>query len=520
MASKASAANENIDIGEGKSEAISYKVENRLSLELIIGLVGPVGSGVSTTVKALVQKLTDVYGYEVHCIKVSELIRENAASVQMELAGVGPGVERIEAYQKAGNALRKIKGNNHLADRAIERIAYLRQNNAGFIKTAEGVDVPVQKRIAYVIDSLKNPAEIQRLRQIYGDLFWAITVFAPHDVRERRIVTGGLGTASAGDVMKRDQEEEEKSGQQVSRTAHLSDYFIRNHKDTTDILESALNRFLEVIFGTKLHTPSFDEQGIMKAAAAGIQSACLSRQVGASIYNIMGDLIGVGCNDVPVAGGGLYGDPFGRPKNDLKQEDNRCYKWGGGVCHNDERKARLALSVARKVSEAVPKEEMQNAIDRTLEAVQNSDAKNLIEFSRSVHAEMEAIVSVARTGAGSTIGGTLFTTTFPCHNCARHIVAAGINRVVFIEPYSKSLALKLHYDSITLSDESDKVQFQQYEGFSPRASIRAFSSAGIERKTNGKYEPKNARNASPIFPFPLDSYINSERLVVQQLAGE
>jgi deoxycytidylate deaminase len=43
----------------------------------------------------------------------------------------------------------------------------------------------------------------------------------------------------------------------------------------------------------------------------------------------------------------------------------------------------------------------------------------------------------------------LFSTTFPCHMCARHIVSAGIKRVVFLEPYPKSYAEELYADSIT-----------------------------------------------------------------------
>ena len=68
---------------------------------------------------------------------------------------------------------------------------------------------------------------------------------------------------------------------------------------------------------------------------------------------------------------------------------------------------------------------------------------DLIEFSRTVHAEMAAIVDAARRGV-SVQDCNLYTTTFPCHECAKHIVAAGIRRVVYIEPYPKSQALSLH----------------------------------------------------------------------------
>lgn len=43
---------------------------------------------------------------------------------------------------------------------------------------------------------------------------------------------------------------------------------------------------------------------------------------------------------------------------------------------------------------------------------------------------------------------TLYSTTYPCHGCAKHIVAAGISEVVYYEPYPKSRALALHDDSI------------------------------------------------------------------------
>jgi deoxycytidylate deaminase len=71
---------------------------------------------------------------------------------------------------------------------------------------------------------------------------------------------------------------------------------------------------------------------------------------------------------------------------------------------------------------------------------------NLTEFGRDVHAEMSAIVSAARRGT-STEGAYLYCTTFPCHNCAKHIIAAGIRQVVYVEPYAKSFAAEFHLDS-------------------------------------------------------------------------
>lgn len=486
----------------------SYKVDERNSFELVIAFTGPVGSGVSAVCNEFIRNLRDDFNYEPHYIKISDIIKEHASEVDVDLHKELTPSERVDQFQNAGNKLRERKS-SYLADRAIEKINAIRRQEKGVLEQDNAPDIPLQKRMAYIVDSLKNPEEVKRFRQIYGDLFWHITVFAPDEVREKRLVGLAFEETAVRYIMKRDEQEGEKSGQQVSKTAHLADYFIRNHTNLLDGIKPAVRRFLDTIFGTRLYTPTLDETGMMKAASAAVRSACMSRQVGAAIYNAEDELIGVGCNDVPKPFGGLY-------SSDLPdEEDKRCYRWGGKQCHNDIGKQDLAQKIARSVFDIGLGEIRFSEVYSKVTA---SDSKNLIEFSRSVHAEMEAIVSVARSGKGSTVGSTLYTTTFPCHSCARHIVAAGVARVVFIEPYSKSLALDLHNDAITMTEESGKVSFVQYAGFAPRSSLRVFSSVGRERKNDaGKFVDVSRRDASPLFPHPLDSYMSSEELVIQEL---
>ena len=63
----------------------------------------------------------------------------------------------------------------------------------------------------------------------------------------------------------------------------------------------------------------------------------------------------------------------------------------------------------------------------------------------------------------------LYCTTFPCHICAKHIVASGIGRVVYLEPYPKSYAAELHKDSIDVDPEepTHRVRFEAFIGVSP-----------------------------------------------------
>jgi cytidine deaminase len=91
-------------------------------------------------------------------------------------------------------------------------------------------------------------------------------------------------------------------------------------------------------------------------------------------------------------------------------------------------------------------------------ALKDSPIADLTEYGHAMHAEMEALLACDRAGV-SPRGGTLYTTTFPCHNCTKHIVAAGIERLVYVEPDLKSKAGELHGDSIAIDEPSvGKVQ--------------------------------------------------------------
>lgn len=79
---------------------------------------------------------------------------------------------------------------------------------------------------------------------------------------------------------------------------------------------------------------------------------------------------------------------------------------------------------------------------------------------------MHAILGASRVAGERILGGKIFVTTYPCHSCARHIIASGISEVYFIEPYRKSLALKLHSDAMTESviETDEKVKLIQFDG--------------------------------------------------------
>jgi deoxycytidylate deaminase len=485
-------------------------LESRLTDELVIALVGPVGSGVSTTAGILKRILEDEYNYEADLITVSELIEKSADLLKSTTLSKENEAVRVRNLQETGDLLRKTFTSAYLAKKCVELITTHRLEENGYEVTEDGIRVPLPRRRAHIIDSLKNPAEQKLLRDVYGDVFWLLGVFAPEEVRKKRLLNKGVPKERLDEIICHDEKEDEKHGQNVRDTIDEADFFVRNDGANDERLKKTIGGFLEILFNVSVHTPTVDEMSMYSAMAAAARSACLSRQVGAAIYSSKGELIGLGWNDVPKHSGGLYTSEDG-------DDDNRCFKWGKKECHNFAKKDKLYESIAnvlkseKLLASSVSGEEIEKVLATT-------DIRNLIEYCRAVHAEMQAILSVARTGNSGLEGSTMYVTTFPCHNCARHIVASGIARVIYIEPYPKSLALELHSDTITTDarDAENRVLCLQYEGFAPKRIDRFFGH-GIDRKAEGKIIERSKKSAKPVFPPPLDAFANRELLVVRDL---
>ena len=152
--------------------------------------------------------------------------------------------------------------------------------------------------------------------------------------------------------------------------------------------------------------------------------------------------------------------------------------------------------------------------------MKNSQLMDIIEFGRMIHAEMLAISDAARLGR-ATKDATLYCTTFPCHLCAKHIVAAGIDRVVFLEPYPKSYAQKLHSDLITFeTDVPEKVLFQPFMGISPRRYRDIFEKRTARKDAGGKAKEWSEGRPAPLVEDRSPAYIaNEEPSVYVALKG-
>lgn len=495
----------------------SDDIRARASKELVLGLSGPVGSGIPFVRDALLAELRS-RNYQVVHIKVSDLLASEAERHSICPSGPPEGsleFKRISRLQDVGNGLRRTLGEDIGAQLAMRAIS---QDRVERHTDTEDIEKINPGRVAYVIDQLKHPREAQLLRDVYGNLFYLVGVLCGYEHRKSNLKSK-MSADFAERLIQRDKAESDKDGQQLDKTLKLADFFIRNSHHNTEMLKTQVKRLLGLVHGENGLTPTRKEKGMYAAYSAALQSACLSRQVGAAIVDGDGNIISTGCNDVPRAGGGLYEAGI--------SPDHRCVFREGGICFNDQRKDKIRDEVeeilASAGASAPDAKKYANAIRS------NTSIRDLIEFSRAVHAEMDAIVKVARKGGPSIVGSFLFTTTYPCHNCARHIVAAGIRAVYFIEPYEKSLASSLHNDSIEHEPESEpnwdrsesfeRVAFLHFEGVSPMRFASLFLATEDRKDKRGKAIERMPIDADKKSPEFLDNYKQLEAKIVRRLEG-
>jgi cytidine deaminase len=312
-----------------------------------------------------------------------------------------------------------------------------------------------------MVRQLKRPDEVALLRKVYGRQFVLTSAYAPEALRKEKLcerLRRELSTAvplsdithRAEQLIERDASEEgEALGQQLRDTFHLADVFIDGINKQE--MDSKITRFVDALFGRNDISPSKDEYGMYAAKSASLRSADLSRQVGAALFTADGELVTQGCNKVPKAFGGTYWD--------LEKPDHRDVTKGQDP--NEFHKREILRELVERLrsrgflstsltsigsdTEIVSAPIAKQDGDQPPGALRNARINDLTEYGRVVHAEMLAICDAARVGR-SVKGSTLYCTTFPCHNCTKHILASGIRRVVYMEPYPESRAKDLHPD--------------------------------------------------------------------------
>lgn len=466
-------------------------------INLIIAFVAPIGTDldqVATSIESIANSLQ----FEIETVRISDLF-----SVEGNLKGFA----RYKALMDEGDRLRRDSKRDYIcAVLAMARIKEIRQ-------------VLRDRRVIVVIRQLKTPTEIATLRQVYGNRLFVIAAYSSRPNRVQSLsrlladhdheIQVQKYRPDAETLILRDEADESNTfGQNVRKAFPQADFFV-NIDDRAN-LEGKLRRALHLLYGHPFITPTREEFGMYQAEAVALRSAALGRQVGAVIATTNGDVIAVGANEVPKAGGGLYWENDEPDRRDFTTKTDS----------NDVFKERVLVEIIKRfksegwLSKAKCDLNIEDLLTEALKPdhgiLDGSQLDNIIEFGRCVHAEMAAIVDAARRGV-SIDKSVLFTTTFPCHECARHIVAAGIQRVYFRVPYPKSLVKELYPDSIDVDGDggADRIHFVPFEGIAPRRYMQLF-------RMRKRKDDRGNICRWPEFPVDLtlgDDYIPSKPVI-------
>ncbi len=464
-----------------------YLNNEELDSELVIGLVCAVGTETGLVIDLLRERLGRV-GYSVEVVKVSSHVIRQLVDVE------DPGTSQYKRYSDlmdAGNKCREMGLSKEESEDAetYPDDAVLALGVATHI-AARRTQINIERRLAeqrdidgepeplpktaFIIDSLKRPEEVEKLRIIYPSGFVLLGIHAEVDRRTKHLIDNkGMSEDEANKLIERDRQEgDRKHGQRVNSTFHLADFFVQV-TDNHDRLRCDIRRLVGLWFGDPFVTPTFDEYAMFMAFSAALRSADLSRQVGA-VITLEKEILATGANECPSARGGLYWAER-NPQTGCIEDAKR----GRDYTREGDSNRIEQLNIIKRIIDETRSVKPDFDGDTLMSVLRESGIRDLTEFGRVVHAEMEALLSCGRNGI-STRGTTLLCTTFPCHNCAKHIVAAGVVRVVYVEPYSKSKALEFHDDSIVQAEkagEADKpmVVFEPFVGVGPRRFFELFS---------------------------------------------
>lgn len=357
----------------------------------IIGLTGSFGSGCTYVAREILAP----NGYRF--LSLSDALREEYSSNER-------GTQAISrrALQQFGDELRKEHDADYLAECVSRQISADPAANAS------------QK---WVIDSIRNPAEVHFLRGFSAN-FFLFGVYATKTRRWQRIQ--GVYDRNQREFDEDDERDtgrrSERCGQRVEDCFSEADVVLANEADFAEVVGEPFHDFRRKVEGyvdlvskpLSGRQPTQSESLMAAAYTISQRSSCLQRKVGAVIVDDEGNMISSGFNEVP-------------------REDRPCVK-EYGKCGRARDWERFQSLLREEFPES--HKNHQSLLDRVRREFR------MLDHCRALHAEENAIVNLARNGRSVPLEQCkLYCTTYPCRQCANKIVNLGIRHVVYCEPY-------------------------------------------------------------------------------------
>lgn len=362
----------------------------------IIGLTGSFGSGCTYIGQNVIR---DKHNYEFLSLSDSVL-----KPLFQKETGRDPSQAERKELQAFGDKIRHDNGPEFFAEQII-----------GVIRTKIE---KIGERSRWVVDSIRNPAEVRALRR-FSRNFFLFGVYADKARRWERVKAKYKDNQHDFDQDDQNDtgEDNQDFGQHVGDCFYEADVVVTNDVDIDTIgnddfkgLQGQIGQYVELVQRPlSRQQPICLEESLMAAAYALSQrSSCRKRKVGAVICDAMGNIISSGYNEVPAN------------ERPCTKEYMTCYR------------DKLVDDFMQALGQMVP-EVQQKPMD--VKGLFRRQFK-ILDYCRALHAEENAIVNLARNGRSVPLEEcVLYTTTYPCRMCANKIASVGIKQVVYLEPY-------------------------------------------------------------------------------------
>lgn len=287
-----------------------------------------------------------------------------------------------------------------------------------------------------VIDSIRNSMEARYFKERYS-AFYLFAVNTEEQFRQERLNNEfNLKELKALDqeYTKNLKTDERFYKQDIQTCIQVADIYLHNpdesdnEGDQRKTLKKDVLRYLSLILQPGIITPTPEERCMQIAYTAKYNSGCISRQVGAVVSDSSFSIKSIGWNNTAE----------GQTPCLLRSTTDLTANFDPEAYSQYEKNSEFKELINRTyTSEAVDSKNLKgrNISFCFKDGFNCLDSNKNQVHTRSLHAEENAMLQIAKYGGEGLKGGFLFTTASPCELCSKKAYQLGIHKIFFIDPY-------------------------------------------------------------------------------------
>lgn len=402
---------------------------------VFIGKSGGLERNIATKTTDILKSISNKLVVVEDINSLREFYTEFLPAKNKELKDVMTGAAYVKLFQLIGSNLRN--SGCVTSDEVVSGKSFsLAERINKIIKDIRKARVEGDKTFI-VIDAIRNPFEAIYFQDRYSS-FYLMAVSCNDDERRRRL--RGLGYTDT-QIKVVDSEEYGKLDatnqkayvkQDIKACLQRADLHVSNPDSGNMVsnfnsLADQLLTFVALMIRPGLVTPTPLERCMQIAFTAKLNSGCISRQVGAVVTDVNFSVQSIGWNDtpfgqVPCSLRNRFDLTNGYDQNAYSQYEKLDVKFIDAIESGNEKFVKVART-GRNISYCF-KDEYNSLTGK----------ENQVH-TRSLHAEENAFLQIAKYGSRGVENGKLFTTASPCELCSKKAYQLGIKEIYYIDPY-------------------------------------------------------------------------------------